>query len=82
MGVLPGEFDWVQKDWCAKNPCKCAAGIKYGDVTLGIPDSAWCKKSGSPTSSTTPSAPTPRFNFALIALLAAGAYIVFGGRKN
>lgn len=37
-----------------------------------------------PTAPTTPSTqpPTPRISLVLIAMLAAGAYIVFGGRKN
>jgi len=82
MGVLPGEHDWIQKGWCEKNPCKCAAGMKYGDVSLGIPDSAYCKKSESPTTSSTTTAPSPKLSFAIIALIAAGAYMVFGGKKN
>jgi hypothetical protein len=85
VGVLPGEFDWMQKGWCEQNPCKCAAGMKFGDIGLGIPDSAYCKKSESPTSPTTPKTPTApslKINFAIIALIAAGAYMVFGGKKN
>ena len=86
MGVLPGEMDWMHKEWCSKNPCKCAAGIKYGDVTIAIPDSEFCMS--------TPSKPTPidsaigqsptklRYGILFAALIAAGAYLILGGKKN